>query len=250
MRAFTVEILPDPITWDLMRIDKLIGVSAILVGLVAAPAAAQETGNVTFTGSEHTYGGYGVGEYGVLIDMPLPGGPAFDAYCVDAAHFVDKSADGWTAELSRLSGDLTDTYLGGFGTDAFDAYLQSAYLATKFRSATTDQERGHIHAAIWAITGYVREGRYITPWGDLEGSLSGHIDAETALAFVDEARSNHTSVNASSWYVVSDVDGPADPNASQEFLVHVTPEPGTWLMLLTGFVGLFGVAIRRGFLPV
>lgn len=213
------------------------GRTKVLMLLTAALAwptlVGAQTVDMKYTGNYGwNYDRYYVGAYKAMV--PYPGGSTIDIYCVDSAHAVSSSS--WTAYVTTLGSgsSLGNTYLNGVA-DAGDRYWKAAYLITKFSGAgiDTNAEVASIHAAIWSIT---------------TGSMPTGFTPPAAYAdWVTDANANWQSFSQTQegqWVVLSDVTG-----SSQEFITHssnVVPEPGTWVMLITGLVGVIGVGALRG----
>lgn len=207
--------------------------TALAVAL-ALPAAAvaqspTQTFDYTATGDAVVSGNVYVGPYNGTL-----GGVAYDIFCVDASTTV-YTANPYTVWVTPLTagGDI-----GSYTKQASaDVYAQAAWLAMQFNSTSTTQW-GAIHQAIWEVTGTYAGSGINT--GAAAGDVASWYSQATDVA-------NYGTVNYSEWSVLTPYTD-ADTNIrSQEFLVRtsVVPEPGTWAMLLTGLVGLGGVAFRR-----
>lgn len=218
--------------------------STLLTGLylaMLAPTAlfAQGQVGVAYVGNYGwNYSGYYVGPYKGVV--PYPGGATIDMYCVDAAHDVTSPWTAWVTPLTGTftAGDLTNTYLGDAG---WDAYWKAAYLTTKFYDVAyaTNAQIAAIHSAIWLITGGLPSG-FTAPTSTTDPTRNYND-------WITDANNNYEAfraTNADQYALLTDVNG-----QSQEFLVKrsdVVPEPGTWLLLLTGLVGIAGMTVLKG----
>jgi hypothetical protein len=223
--------------------------AAMLFAAVAAPAAAQTPFKFVSGGSVTAFGYY-VGTYTGAM------GPGYTQLvglnCVDYFHHVTTGQQ-WTANVTRLDGDLSNTRFGPMYTNALDLYRQAAWLITQY-AGQTNVEIGDIQATIWSL---------FDPNGTLAPNpptpVSGGPDWKTL------AQQNFQSYSDwSNWTVVTDVNAYQrdasgnylrdqygnlidNPNSVQEFLMYqptVTPEPATIMLLGTGLLGL-GAARRR-----
>jgi hypothetical protein len=156
----------------------------------------------------------------------------FSIYCIDFLHEINVG-DVWTANVSEISSTgLSDTRLGNAG---LTQYQKAIWLATQFAANQTREAWSAIHDAIWYIT---------TPGYALKTSSKGQswvnqVNAAFALG-------TPTDVDFTQWRVLTDTRTPG----TQEFLVStppttVTPEPGTYLLMITGLVGVMIVTYRR-----
>lgn len=203
-----------------MRLTRSLAVAALALAIPAAATAQTPTQTFDYTGhSGVVSGNVYVGPYTGTL-----GGTAYDIFCVDGLTTVlgnpyEVYVTPLTAAANIASGAYTKQ-------SSVNTYMQAAWLALQFRPDNTG-EWGDIHQAIWNITG---------------GSAFS-TGATNAAYWEGKAADNYASVIGSEWRVLT----PVGDVQSQEFLVRtdVVPEPGTWVMLLTGLVGVGGVAFRR-----
>lgn len=244
--------------------------------LVPASLAAQQltngplssTENLRFDGATWvaTWGNVYVPPYtGTLTSYP--GSPEVTLYCVDYAHEVSNGQT-WTANVTNLGAAISDptllntngTRLGSTGlgqyegaaylSSLFDAYTSnpSYYNGLTYGSGTAfGNQRGFysgLAAAIWNLTTpgvfpgtSSSPAPYVTNWQQAS-------DMASALRS-DFASPDLTSFDFNNWWILSDQNTGA--TGTQEFLVHttVTPEPATYVLLLTGLVVLFGLTWLR-----
>jgi hypothetical protein len=223
-------------------------IAAAVLAMIAAPAMAQipagasDTDNIGFRG---TYWGSRGPYRGVVYGTGVPffsGGPGaylnVDMVCTDAYNYVS-SGDTWRANFSRMSisSDI-NTYtrfgmnqapplpnLNGYTVQ--ERYWQAAWLSTRM----TIDNRDAVHTAIWNL---FRTGPTST------GYL-GWIEAAEAWA-----DGGYGGFNSDYWYVATDVttEDLVDVNGStQEYIVHVTPEPATLILMGTGLVAVIGMTV-------
>jgi hypothetical protein len=195
--------------------------------------------------------GSGVSGYGVQVGpysaqlTSYAGSPLVTVYCVDFLHGISVNQE-WSANVSKLNlSQIGSTRLGiaGDDGDALARYRKGAWLASQFASAPTTSWK-QIHSAIWTtvIAGNDPTKSYYNKYGDW---LSQANAAEA---------SGYAGFDFSRWAVLTDVraddlgavDVTLQPGV-QEYLVQltVTPEPETFVMLLSGLLVL-AVLWRRG----
>jgi hypothetical protein len=155
----------------------------------------------------------------------------FSIYCIDFLHDITVGTV-WNANVSEISPTgLSDSRLGNAG---LSRYQKAIWLATQFAANQTRAAWTGIHDAIWAIT---------TP-----GYALKTAEGNTWLSAVNTAFASGTptDVDFTQWRVLTDVRSPG----TQEFLVStppttVTPEPETYLLMVTGLVGVLILYRRR-----
>jgi hypothetical protein len=193
---------------------------AVALAAVAQPAAAQPTEQLKFTSPGTVTGfGYYVGPYQGIVQSQ-PGTPTIDLFCVDFLHRISKGQV-WTAYFSVLSGSLAKTR---GGDPAYDLYLRSAWLISQY-GVSSPTEWKNIQATIWNL-------------------FAGSAPDPTTSHWLTQANANYQSVNPNYWYVVTDVNA-QNANSAQEFMTYVTPEPSTYLLLVTGLCFLGFLYMRR-----
>ena len=177
------------------------------------------------------WAGVYVGPYDGLVYFTsgTPASAPVSLYCVDYMHDISVG-DHWqvnATDLGATSPDLSETLLG---TGSFAKYQQAAYLASLFDSWTSYGPTkiavySAIHAAIWSIMG---------------ASLNATAQAEAAPF---ESMAVPSDFSLAGWAVLTDVGSTDNGKTGQEYLIHttVTPEPQTYILLLSGLIVVFGV---------
>jgi len=139
-------------------------------------------------------------------------GPVVDIYCVDFSHHVTSYAANFSS-LADPTSVATYTRAGNVAQ-----YLKAAWLAAQLK--VNPGANGAINGAIWNVMGWPLN--YVGSNG-------------TAIAtWVGYANANYTSVSASDWVVISDANRTS--GNGQEYIVNVTPEPATLLLLGSGLL--------------
>jgi hypothetical protein len=157
-------------------------------------------------------GHFYVGPYDLLIN-----GQTVAALCIDVADETNPGTS-WTAYVSQVGGDISQTYHPSFGVQ----YEEEAYLHSLITQPGAD--RIDIQHAAWAITG-------------------GYTANSAAQTYVTLAVNNYSTLNLAGYEIVSGINW---DNHEQEFLIHtdpVAPEPASLGLFGLGLVGAF--AARR-----
>ena len=233
----------------MMKRPSFFGAAAVLaLATLAWPAQSVAQQQFYLDGPNPT----GANAHGVYIGPYVgnlgssPGTPTFDLICDDywdAAHVGQT----WTANVTSVldaTNLATNTRFGqiyGSGV-ATGKYETAIWLATQFY-ANPAQSNGTnwnlwagIHSSLWDIFADGSNGRPATNWS--EQSYWNAIAGSAAPLNMNELQN---------WYIVTDVNTVGGKGGTQEYLMYVTPEPATLILLATGMAGLlfFTGFVRR-----
>lgn len=215
-----------------MHLRHALSVVAIASAFALHPASAQ-TAQMTFTSggsviNTRATGGYGANSFYVGPYTGTMDGTSLFLYCVDFAHEI-KVGDSWNANVTTLSGPLDGR------TRFSDAtlYKQAAWLTTQYAGHAGSTE--DIQDAIWYLFNP-------TLWS---ASSPGAFTAANDWVIQAKDAKNYASLNFDYFKVVTDNTPSPITGEKQEFLVQVTPEPASLVLMATGLLGIVGVARRR-----
>lgn len=257
---------------------KRLGVLLFSLLLVVQPLAAQgfpETPvwpppqNGDILQYQGTYGGP-IGPYmGALNYGPayVGFGPTFTMYCTDRYHTAAPVGSSWMINASNLDNgaDLSNTRMDGAtfltppvgvipGYDTLTRYRMAVWLATRFNAAGTNWNG--VQGAIWALlTKDGDPGMFNTMGFNGTWAAATYLnDPDYWLQQVQTVfNGGQPDLDYKWWYVMSDVNTWTTNQAGervegvhkQEFLVHATPEPATYILLVSGLLAVGVVARRR-----
>jgi hypothetical protein len=213
------------------------------------------TGGHTVVGSA-PLNGYYIGPYTAVTPSTGLGTP-FTVYCVDFSNEIQVGKS-WTANVTRLErdpADLSNTRLGLAGlssVDALDRYSRAVLLAQAFDVVESRTAWSAVQEAIW---------RLVNPGDAYPSSLvtAAGTYVLDLVKSVDLSEAKYRSL-LDGWLVLTVVcatgrgGAPIYSVGVQEFLAHgpalpptptVTPEPGTYVMLATGLLGVLLFRRRR-----
>lgn len=252
---------------------------AAIVALSATPVAGQDeisrplgaTEQFRFTGGSGVTADWGrvqVGPYEGILESDITK-PSLTLYCVDFVHSISTSYPPINVNVTGIgdpNADMQDTRLGAYGGDWEShllRYRQAAFLSAQFEAydvpGVSEEDRtaawSGLHAAIWTIMtpGFpnpdevARFGGYISNMALAVSQAGIYLDdlAHAMDGVEDDTR--WADFNFDEWSVLTDVNANGTYGGVQEYLVRttVTPEPETYVLLLSGMLGIFVVARRR-----
>jgi len=235
-------------------------VCALVFPLLAAPAAAQGTINMTFLGvtnagnANATLGGYGIGPYDFRRN---PENSLFTAYCIDFDNRVT-AGQTWNARVvsigtlatsqtdfnafvrvlgtSALAGSLPGTFSTA-ATDEWMKRLRAAAYLTELMVGAPTPSWDETHAAIWSLFSTAAPSP-----SDPTGAVTLR---NQALAAAAANPSGYGQYN-----VLIDENGYNAAYTGTYVQTYITssptvvPEPSTYALLATGLAAV-GLAVRR-----
>jgi len=215
-----------------MKLARILGIVAI--ALVLVPFAHADGGpvNMVFTGVN----GSNDGQYYVSPYFGTMNGQTVVLFCDDIKNDV-WIGESWTANVTNLATALStpngfaNTRYGGVaGSPVFGnagvVYQEAAWLTTQFASHQSDYVS--LQYALWDL---MNPGSEPTSYGDVAWWLN-------------QAGSNYSSINLSSFEIVTNTGNLALTGQVQEFIVP-TPEPGTLALLLCGILAMAAMTFSR-----
>lgn len=172
-------------------------------------------------------GGVDVGPYDLSIN-----GITVQAMCMD--DFLTSkvgSSNKWNANISSVTGNLSNTYLGESTSSNWIGWLPPSYTDKQIYTMEAylfnelvqpNANRGNIQQAAWDIMDAV------SYWGDYHNS--------DVMAVLNDALKNYSTFDASGYEIVTDVSGNGYNCGNQEFMIHpdpasATPEPATFALM-------------------
>ena len=185
--------------------------------------------------------GYYVGPFtGTVLSDPTR--PTINLFCVDVLNQITWGQK-WTGVFTRLSSNNFDATRQGIG--AKTQYEKAAYLASRYRAPGIQTKQwGGIQTAIWNLLNPGKPNGGVNP---LVNSTEAYWLAQANNWYSSGGASNF---DFSRWSVVTDIGaaGMVRGGGTQEFLTDTTatPEPETWILLGTGILLVFGVALSKG----
>jgi hypothetical protein len=258
-----------------MRLRALaLGTSLVIAGSASAFAQTTTTVKITAgaTGTPVTSGAaigyypagtpnFYVSPYAGLVDYVAPsGGTPVSLNCVDYFHHVSVG-NVWTANVTNLGSAssnlnlLANTRYGHNAdpTAPYDMvqygnvltlYKQAAWLTLQYDAdpGSTPNKTRAIQSAIWTLFNSY-DNDVTPPWFDGPGS-----DVNDSQWWVNESGllANKLADSQLQYFsVLTDNTNPWAADSKQEFLIHVTPEPGMIVLMATGLFAVILVVRRR-----
>ncbi len=233
---------------------------------VATGARAQNVQNAVLTepyapgGGAVTAFGYYMSPYSGTVD-----GVVERLNCVDFFHDVS-IGEHWTAEVTNLGAAAKDLSLlaatrdgstGGYSSlaDVLKIYQEAAWLTDQYGAnpAMNPDRAVAIQTAIWSIADnapgnpaslqYASVGNY---WDDghQTGAIVDDGDGSTGY-WIDRAKTMYALQSDTYYDKFNILSGVGDSGSAAQEFVYSTPEPGTFVLMGSGFAGVLGLAFAR-----
>lgn len=232
------------------------------LSLIAATSAGAQ--NVVLTqpnapgGGAVTAFGYYMSPYSGTVD-----GVTQRLNCVDFFHEV-ALGEVWTATITNLGAAIANNSLlsatrdgssGGYASlsDVLKIYMQAAWLTNQFAAnpASSPNQSVAIQTAIWSIVDnpinplspkYAATGDY---WNNGQVSTIMNTDAGSTGYWIARANYEYDKQAAGYYNQFNILTGTGDPGAGAQEFIYATPEPGTFLLIGSGLIGLVGFVRTR-----
>ena len=233
------------------------------LSLIAATSAGAQ--NVVLTqpyapgGAAVTAFGYYMSPYSGTVDGTLQ-----RLNCVDFFHEVSLG-EVWTATITNLGAAISNTSLlsntrdgssGGYAslTDVLKIYMEAAWLTNQFAAnpASSPDQSVAIQTAIWSIVDngptnpaslqYASTGDY---WNNGQTSSIVNSGVGSTGYWITRAQTEYATQGAGYYNQFNILTGTGNPGASAQEFIYSTPEPGTFILIGSGLMGLVGFVRTR-----
>jgi hypothetical protein len=231
--------------------------------IAATSAGAQSTVVLTQPyapgGGAVTAFGYYMSPYSGTVD-----GTTQRLNCVDFFHEVSLG-EVWTATVTNLGAAIGNISLlantrdgssGGYATlsDVLKIYMEAAWLTNQFAAnpASNPNQSIAIQTAIWSIVDngptspaslqYANTGDY---WNNGQTSSIVNSGSGSTGYWIQRAQTEYATQAAGYYNQFNILTGTGNPGSSAQEFIYSTPEPGTFILIGSGLMGLVGFVRTR-----
>jgi hypothetical protein len=205
----------------------------VLTSFVARADTVYVSGSYAF--ADPSGSGYAIGPYGGTLN-----GIAATFFCVDFSHDITGNTS-WSATPSLLSSSsLSATLLKNATTYKDIAYILTEMMSLESQTQTMANQtlEAEYQWTIWSMTGGAAQDPYGT--------------AATSAIWADAQNHVNSGWSGAGWEILTpktgtgySSNGPIGGYYGQEFMVMVTPEPSSIVLLLAGLAAVFGIALLK-----
>jgi hypothetical protein len=184
--------------------------------------------------------------------------------CVDFFHEVS-IGEVWTASITNLGAAIANNSLlsntrdgssGGYASlsDVLKIYMEAAWLTDQYAAnpATSPNQSIAIQTAIWSIVDngptnpaslqYANTGDF---WSNGQVSTIVNTGVGSTGYWIDQAQTQYATQAAGYYNKFNILTGTGTPGASAQEFIYSTPEPGTFVLIGSGLIGLVGFVRTR-----